>query len=814
MMLIAFAIGAWVIVLANQATAGYPDNWFTYISPIIFSVLAYLYWRHLESAAFITVMLFAIIIAISQPEPFVTQYGSLLVFFPPVLALVLLTPRWVVIASFTTILILLARANWQGVYANPLFLAIYITLIGGLLISRRVLDLNSRQLAALNRTLEQRITERTSDLQNALAELRTSDERLRTVATNAPLILFGINQQAIFTVAEGRGLALLEIEPNEVIGQSVFELFADRQEIIADLHRALAGESFSCIRTMREYTFETWYAPLYDANGNVDGITAVSINITVRQRAEEELARSLKFAQSINNATPDIVYVYNLHTNETFSSNRSPLTILGYTPEQIEHLGTEFFLKVAHPDDIHLLQKQYNHLAVLADGDIFASEYRLRTAGGVWRWFSSREIIFQRRPDGTPELIFGIETDITERKIAEAKIRKHSEELVQANIELARAARLKDEFLANMSHELRTPLTSILGRSELLQDDLSGPLTEFQRRSVRGIEESGRHLLELINDILDLSKIEAGKLVLEIQPIPMAGLVHSCIRMIAETAKRKQLRVDTTLDPAVAIIDADPRRLKQILVNLLGNAVKFTPNGGEVGLEVCGNIAANAVDLIVWDTGIGIDSSDQTHLFQPFVQIDSGLTRQYEGTGLGLALVERLTKLHGGSVSLVSELGKGSRFIVSLPWQPSSSPALVAALPPEDRAIPDIHVNGDAPLILLVEDNPETRTMIAEYLTMRGYRVAQAQTGHDALIDAHAEPPALIIMDIQLPDMDGLTATRTLRADPPGTNIPILVLSAHAMPGDREQSLAAGANAYLSKPVRLTELVTTIKTLI
>jgi CheY-like chemotaxis protein len=287
--------------------------------------------------------------------------------------------------------------------------------------------------------------------------------------------------------------------------------------------------------------------------------------------------------------------------------------------------------------------------------------------------------------------------------------------------------------------------------------------------------------------------------------------------MIAQTAQRKQLRVHTILDPEVSIIDADPRRLKQILVNLLGNAVKFTPDGGEVGLEVRGDAAAQTVDLIVWDTGIGIDPADQQRLFQPFVQIDSGLTRQYEGTGLGLALVARLTAMHGGTVSLLSTLGQGSRFTVHLPWEPTSIPGLDPLPPPAPApplAISDTPTSSDPALILLVEDNPETLTLTTEYLTLHGYRVIQAQTGQAALVCAKAEQPALIIMDIQLPDTDGLMVTRALRADPSYAKIPILVLSAHALSGDNERSLAAGANAYMSKPVRLAELIATIAALL
>jgi signal transduction histidine kinase/CheY-like chemotaxis protein len=403
--------------------------------------------------------------------------------------------------------------------------------------------------------------------------------------------------------------------------------------------------------------------------------------------------------------------------------------------------------------------------------------------------------------------------DITERTRAEEELRRSSEQLAQANLQLARSARLKDEFLANMSHELRTPLTSILGRSELLQEDVLGMLTEHQRRSVRSIEENGRHLLELINDILDLSKIEAGKMTLDKQPVRVVGLGQSCLRMIAETVLKKRLHIRTVFDENVTLIHADPRRLKQILVNLLANAVKFTPAGGEVGLEVRGNPANQTVDLIVWDTGIGIAPDDQRRLFQPFIQIDSSLARQYEGTGLGLVLVAQLAALHCGSVSLASVLGLGSRFTVTLPWEPTNPPDSIDAQPQAQEVHHAMPIMAAmAPLVLLVDDNAEVLLLLSEYLQLHGYRVDQAHTGSEALVRAQTEPPACIIMDIQLPEMNGLAVIPMLRTH--SIETPILVLSAHAMPGDHEQALAAGANAYLSKPVRMMELLTTIAALI
>jgi PAS domain S-box-containing protein len=385
----------------------------------------------------------------------------------------------------------------------------------------------------------------------------------------------------------------------------------------------------------------------------------------------------------------------------------------------------------------------------------------------------------------------------------------------QARLQAEKATRLKDDFLASMSHELRTPLTSVLGRTELLSEEIYGPITPRQREALRNIEESGRHLLDLINDILDLSKIEAGKLQPEWEQVSMPDVCSTCLRMVTQLAQTKQVSVHFSIDSTITTLRADPRRLKQILVNLLSNAVKFTPHNGKVGLDVVGNPAQQTITCTVWDTGIGIATEDLPRLFQPFTQIDSRLSRQYEGTGLGLALVLRLTEAHGGSVSVTSTIGEGSRFSVTLPWVSTN-----ANTPPAEQSItqtaqiPNLVTSdsehSDTPLILLAEDRQENILMFLDYLPMHGYRVIVAHNGHEAVAQAQTNHPDLILMDIQMPGMDGLEAIQRIRAIPPLHTIPIIALTALAMPGDRERCLAAGANDYLTKPVHLRMLLNTI----
>ena len=400
-----------------------------------------------------------------------------------------------------------------------------------------------------------------------------------------------------------------------------------------------------------------------------------------------------------------------------------------------------------------------------------------------------------------------------ERANLARRVAERTAELSAANAELTRAARLKDEFLASMSHELRTPLNAVMGLSEVLREEVYGPLTERQRKSLRSISEAGRHLLALINEVLDVAKIGAGKLTLEIGPVSVEPLCWASLRLIEQQVQRKRLRVSCTLDSKVTTIQADERRLRQILVNLLDNAVKFTPEGGAIGLEADGDAERQVVHFTVWDTGIGISEEEMARLFQPFVQLDSGLSRRHEGTGLGLTLVRHLTEMHGGGISVESEVGKGSRFTATLPWQESvKDPRLGIHSPSSPGRQPSTFARSDGqPLVLLAEDNESNISTISDYLQVKGYNVVIARNGVEAVERAREEKPDVILMDIQMPNIDGLEATRRIRADAKLASIPIVALTALAMPGDRERCLDAGANEYLSKPVSLKQLVSAIE---
>jgi signal transduction histidine kinase/CheY-like chemotaxis protein len=423
--------------------------------------------------------------------------------------------------------------------------------------------------------------------------------------------------------------------------------------------------------------------------------------------------------------------------------------------------------------------------------------------------------VLLRDDKGQPLYWQGIKVDITKRKQAEAEILKLNAELEQRvqerTTELERALRAKDEFLASMSHELRTPLNAILGLSESLAEHVAGPLNEKQQRYVRTISESGNHLLSLINDILDLARIESGQVLLNIAEVDLQQICQASLRMINQMAHKKEQEVILEIDGDVRSIWVDERRLKQMLVNLLSNAVKFTPAGGKLGLRVHGDPQEKRVTFTVWDNGIGISENDLRRLFQPFVQLNSSLSREAPGTGLGLALVAQMARLHGGSVSVESQLNDGSQFTVTLPWEPALATDAELRMKSTGKFRAIRSEAKDRPIILLIEDTMEATVMVTDYLQMAGYQVLTAREALTGMDLAKRVRPDLILMDIHLPGMDGLEATRRLRAEPEFRTVPIIALTALAMPGDRERCLAAGATDYVTKPVSLKKLAAMIE---
>jgi len=375
--------------------------------------------------------------------------------------------------------------------------------------------------------------------------------------------------------------------------------------------------------------------------------------------------------------------------------------------------------------------------------------------------------------------------------------------LSDANRALTDASKAKSAFLASVSHELRTPLNSVIGFSELMTDPSFGELSPRQREFLSDIRDSGEHLLALINDILDLSKIEAGKLEVHRQDADVDELVRDSVTMLRPQAQKKKIAVEMRCDLTGAA-HVDPRLVRQVLVNLLSNAVKFTPDEGRI--EVAARFEEDDLVLRVTDTGIGIAEGDQEKIFHEFFQADGTYARRYQGTGLGLALVRRMMSLHSGSVTVISRRGHGSTFQCVFPGAKSDrAAARVAASAPLAAAVAaDPSDASRGATVLVVEDNPVNRKLARNVLRSRGYRVLEADTGEEGIELARAERPHLILMDLQLPGMDGIEATKRLKADPATRMIPVIALSAHAQDVDVARAREAGCAGYIAKPIRLS----------
>lgn len=616
----------------------------------------------------------------------------------------------------------------------------------------------------------------------------------------------------------------------EVMGQSVQELLQNRHEQ-AELGQVLQefltngswkGEAIHRHKNGAPIYVQSAVSRLKDTNNQIIGAIAVNRDITEQKQIEIALHQSREqFAKAFryNPAAMSIIHATN---GRILDVNKRFCTLTGYSREEL--VGRDVLeINVVEPDARQeLIQKMMSQGGALQN----VEQKLITKSGGICDILLS--LVQLDLPQGP--CLLSIFYDITDWKRAEAELKaertllaqhvaERTAELRQTNAELAQAVKAKDEFLANMSHELRTPLSGILGSLEILLDQIYGPLNDRQVRSLHGIESSSRHLLSLISDILDLSKIEAGKLELQIERVSIADICQASLAFIQTMAARKQLQVQFENKTKIIDMQADPRRLKQILVNLLSNAVKFTLPGGYVTLEVTNDEDEAVICFAVQDSGVGIAPADMNRLFKPFTQLDSSLSRSHEGTGLGLSLVSLLAERHGGSIKVESEgiLGKGSCFTVYLPryqrWnspkpdeqvsQPSTFSTAQAALP-----------SAKQHLILLAEDNEVNTEAVVDYLQTKNYQIATVQHGKDAIVQAQKLKPDLILMDIQMPVMDGLEAIRQLREIPEFVTTPIIALTALAMPGDREQCLMVGATDYMSKPVSLKGLVQKIQGLL
>jgi PAS domain S-box-containing protein len=450
---------------------------------------------------------------------------------------------------------------------------------------------------------------------------------------------------------------------------------------------------------------------------------------------------------------------------------------------------------------------------VLTEGKVTNYELTARARDGKLTVVSYNATTFHDR-DRRLQGVFAAARDVTELK-------RFEQTLQQQNVQLQDASRMKSEFLANMSHELRSPLNAIIGFSEVLRDGLLGELSDQQRGFIGDIFSSGRHLLSLINDILDLSKVEAGKMTLDLETVEVSSLFANSLSIIREKAANRGIRLSIDAAEEPGPMQLDVRKVKQIVYNLLSNAVKFSNEGGQVTLRaervpradvgqmseyltgrsfpLLDNEFEEFVKITITDNGIGIAPEGLEQLFKPFSQIESGLARKFEGTGLGLALVKLLAELHGGTVAVGSAVGKGSCFTVWLPLRTTEG----TVAPAKASSAHGTKALAGVRTALVVEDDFKSAELIRVQLEGEGFKVLHAATARAALEVAAQEPLSLITLDIILADMDGWEFLSRLKQMPELRRVPVVIVSVVA---DRNRGLALGAAAVMQKPISRLEL--------
>ncbi|MBD2594313.1 response regulator [Nostoc spongiaeforme FACHB-130] len=574
------------------------------------------------------------------------------------------------------------------------------------------------------------------------------------------------------------------------------------------------------------------YSSLPEQNSQVD--TTPSLLATIQQlRAELWLECSLNKLQSRLNDYLASVSASTVQVEATAAEifqtvvdeldvalNNSRVAIALPQPQttltQVCYVSTSASALEVTPQKSKKLRLQLTQMVEVADLQRLASQqppsaWPLTSDSEVIGWLiiakAPREVLTASQIQLKPELFTRVTQQLT-NALAQFKQIQSWQQLSQnignSNQELERTNQLKNQFLANTSHEIRTPLSSIIGFTHLLLAQGYEPSRERHQEYLNIIQSSGKHLLALINDILDLSKIEANQLEVQPEEVNVPELCRNVLALVKEKAANKGLKLRLELDPSVTTLVADPLRLKQMLLNLLFNAVKFTCTG-EVGLKVIPQ--AEFVSFTVWDTGIGISQLDREQLFQPYFQIANSVTSRDEGTGLGLVVTKKLAEIHGGSVEVESELYQGSRFIIILPVKPVTEVQEHQKAQTDAADITPLSASNIVPSsnfrILLVEDDLPNGQLMQTYLERLGYQVTWIKNATAMWSTLAQQTPGLILIDIQLPDENGLQVVKQLRQNSEYQTIPVIAQTAMAMKGDRETCIASGVNEYISKPLDL-----------
>lgn len=684
----------------------------------------------------------------------------------------------------------------------------------------------------VSRVLRQLTIER--KLEKAEVRLQESQRSLSTLMSNLPGMAYRCknDRHRTMTFVSDGSKELTGYHPSDLIEDGKITylqlIHKDDQKMVMKKIQSALSEKNPYQLTYRVRSAEdeekwVWEkgSGVFSPEGELLALEGFITDITKPKKVEDELQESEKRFRSLFEQSNDAVFLHDMKGN-ILDVNSRAAAMLGYDINLLTNRGSSVFkntadlkgLKRAVEDAAECGHTRFETQVTNSNGDVIDIDISARIV------------------DREKGIVQGIARDITERKKAEEEISSYAKQIEKKNEELdaalkeavtskkhleqnaaqmkillqelqmakeaAEAAnRAKSAFLANMSHELRTPLNSIIGFTDLIRGGTAGELNEKQAEYLDTVSRSGKHLLGLINDVLDLAKVEAGKLKMEPRLFDLTKLLETSLEMVKSMAIKNHISLSREFDDAGKLF-ADDQKVRQIVYNLLSNAIKFTPDGGKAGLKVIRS--QEEVIITVSDNGIGIKNKDLPTVFGEFQQVDDSYTRKFKGTGLGLSLSKKFVEMHGGRIWVESVFGQGSQFSFSLPIVKSEMGVVEET--DEARKTEDIQIAGK--VALLVDDEKTNLLLASETLKNAGYKTYKADSGYLALELANEIHPDVILLDIQMPEMDGIAVLKALRANPDTTGIPVIAMTAHAMKGDRESFLNTGFNGYIGKPIDVT----------
>ena len=647
------------------------------------------------------------------------------------------------------------------------------------------------------------------ELRRAQADLDASEARYFDLYDLTPVGCLTLDVPGMILEANLAAAAMLGVAKDKLVNQPINKFLFKEDQDLFYLRRQQAFKSnkpqVSEILLKRPDGSSLWAKTQATLSAGGEFWMVMS-DISERKKAEEALEARTEELRTENRRMACILagtqagtWEWNIQTSEIIF-NEQWAGIIGYSLEELSPVSIETWMKYAHPDDLQksgeLLEKHFR-----GELEFYECECRMKHKNGQWVWVMDRGKVALWTDNGKPSWMFGTHHNIMERKQAE-------DELHHAKVAAETANIAKNQFLSTMSHEIRTPMNSVLGAIQMLQQ---GELTQEEQELTEIAIQSGVQLVALINDILDLAKIEAGKIELEIADFNLASMISDTINILSLQAREKGLLLTASQDRDVPpVLKGDAGRLRQILINLIGNAIKFTQKG-KITLHIQKereDIHSVTLCFLVRDSGIGIAADKLEHIFDPFTQADCSTTRRYGGTGLGLAICKQFVELMGGTIGAESRDGGGSafRFTVVLEKQ-AEVPSLLSPIIKETHREP-FSVAGVR--ILFAEDDPTAQKIVPRLLKSYGCLVDVVSDGKEALQALEKNDYALVLMDCMMPGMNGYEVTTVIR-DPVSPvrrhDIPVIALTGNAMKQDRGYCLAAGMNDHLPKPLLFPDLL-------